>query len=175
MKIKNRALKPSIQGNEFEGEVNKLCEKALNDAKSQLHPLIQNVELNRLDRRDEFTQAFRNALEHRIAQKLAIWQPNVQAVFRFDTSRLKSNERWNGSIHLLLMVSTLSKKVKLLGEMLDKTLVKYLGQLGWSRFQTSHSILEVKQVTPNEVRRGISYGAMFYAVYTVPVKVWPKK
>ena len=174
MKIKNRTLKPSIQGNDLEQEVNKLCEKALKDAKSQLHPLIQSVELNRLDRRDEFTQAFRNALEHRIAQKLAIWQPNVQAVFRFDTSRLKINERWDGSIHLLIMVSKLSKKVKLLSEVLDNILVKYLRQLGWSRFQTSHSILEIQQVTPNEVRRGISYGAMFYAVYTVPVKVWPK-
>lgn len=175
MKTKNRALKQSIQDNDLEGEVNKLCEKALNDAKSQLHPLIQNVELNRLDRRDEFTQAFRKALEHRIAQKLAIWQPNVQAVFRFDTSRLKSNECWDGSIHLLIMVSKFSKKVKLLGEVLDKTLVKYLRQLGWSRFQTTHSILEVQQVTPNEIRRGISYGAMFYAAYTVPVKVWPRK
>jgi hypothetical protein len=175
MITKNRALKPSIQGNDLEEEVNKLCEKALNDAKSQLHPLIQNVELNRLDRRDEFNQAFRNALELRIAQKLAIWQPNVQAVFRFDTSQTKSNERWDGSIHLLIMVTKLSKKAKLLGEVLDKILVNYLRQLGLSRFQTSHSILEVQQVTPNEVRRGISYGAMFFAVYTVPVKVWPRK
>lgn len=175
MKTKNRELKQSIQDSELEKEVNNLCEKALNDAKSKLHPLIQNVELNRLDRRDEFTQAFRNALEHRIAQKLAIWQPNVQAVFRFDTTRAKSSEGWDGSIHLLIMVSTLSKKVKLLGEILDKILVNYLRQLGLSRFQTSHSILEVQQVTANEVRRGISYGAMFYAVHTVPVKVWPKK
>jgi hypothetical protein len=69
----------------------------------------------------------------------------------------------------------LSKKVKLLGEMLDKSLVDHLGQLGWSRFQKCPSVLEVQQVTPNEVRRGVSYGAMFYAVYTVPVKVWPEK
>lgn len=175
MKTKNTALKQSIQGSGLEGEVNKLCEKALNDAKSQLHPLIQNVELNRLDRRDEFTQAFRNALEHRIAQKLAIWQPNVQAVFRFDTSRRKTNEGWDGSIHLLVMVSRLSKKLNLFGEVLDKILVNYLKQLGLTRFQTSRSILELQQVTPAEVRRGVSYGAMFYAVYTVPVKVWPKK
>ena len=175
MQIKNRALKQSIQGTELEQEVNKLCEKALNDAKSQLHPLLHNVELERLDQRKEFTQAFKSALEQQIARTLAVWQPNVQAVFRFDTSRIKSNERWDGSIHLLIMVSKLSKKVKLLGEMLDKILVNYLRQLGLSRFQMSHSILEVQQVTPNEVRRGISYGAMFYAVYTVPVKVWPKK
>jgi hypothetical protein len=174
MKIKNRTLKPSIQGNDLEQEVNKLCEKALNDAKSQLHPLLQNVELERLAQRKEFTQAFKSALEQQIARMLAGWQPNVQAVFRFDPSRRKSHERWDGSIHLLIMVSTLSKKVKQLGEILDKSLVYHLGQLGWSRFQTSHSILEVQQVTPNEVRRGISYGAMFYAVYTVPVKVWPK-
>lgn len=175
MNIRNFHQKRSIQDNELEREVNKLCEKALNDAKSQLHPLLQNVDLERLDQRREFTQAFKNALEQQIARKLAVWQPNVQAVFQFDTSRTKSSERWDGSIHLLVMVSKLSKKVKLLGEMLDKILVNYLGQLGLSRFQTSHSILEVQQVTPNEVRRGISYGAMFYAVYTVPVKVWPEK
>ena len=175
MKTKLQALTQSIQGNDLEHEVNNLCAKALNDAKSKLHPLIQNVELKRLDRRDEFTQAFKDALEHRIAQKLALWQPNVEAIFRFDTSREKSYEGWDGSIHLLIMVSTLSKKVKFLYEMLDKILVNYLRQLGLSRFQMSHSILEVQQVTSNEVRRGISYGAMFYAVHTVPVKVWPKK
>ena len=175
MKIKNQALKQSIQDHDLEQEVNKLCEKALNDAKDQLHPLLQSVELERLDQRREFTQAFRSALEQRIARKLASWQPNVQAVFRFDKARIKSHERWDGSIHLLVMVSKLSKKVKLLGELLDKSLVDHLGQLGWSRFQKCPSVLEVQQVTPNEVRRGVSYGAMFYAVYTVPVKVWPEK
>lgn len=86
---------------------------------------------------------------------------------------MENSKRWDGSIHLLVMVSQLSNKVKVLGEILDCYLVKYLKQLGWSRFQMGQSILEIQQVTPNEVRRGISYGAMFYAVYTVPVKVWP--
>jgi hypothetical protein len=61
-----------------------------------------------------------------------------------------------------------------LGKKLDQSLVKYLKHLGWSRFQKRESILEIQQVTPNELRHGISYGAMFYAVYTVPVKVWPQ-
>lgn len=175
MKIMNRALKQSIQGNEFEEEVNKLCEKALNDAKSQLHPLLQNVALERLDQRREFTQAFKSALEQQIARMMAAWQPGVQSVFRFDKTRIKNNERWDGSIHLLVMVSQLSKRVKMLSEILDQSLVKHLGQLDWSRFRMIQSVLEIQQVTPDEVRRGISYGAMFCAVYTVPVKVWPQK
>jgi hypothetical protein len=157
----------------LEQVANDLCETALNDAKDQLHPLLQNTELERLDQRNEFVQAFKNALEERIARKLARWQPGVQAVFKFDETRMKNSEGWDGSIHLLVMVSHLSNRVKALGEMLDQSLVKRLKQLDWSRFQTTQSILEVQQVTPNEVRRGIGYGAMFFAVYTVPIKVWP--
>jgi hypothetical protein len=51
--------------------------------------------------------------------------------------------------------------------------MKYLQQLGWSRFGKRQSILEIQQVTPNELRHGVSYGAMFFAVHNVPVKVWP--
>ena len=171
--FKNRRQKLSIQDNNFDKAASNLCEKALNEAKDQLHPLLHNVEINHLDKRSEFTQAFKSALEQRIARKLAAWQPGIQAVFKFDETRAESSERWDGSIHLLVIVSKLSNKVKVLGEILDRYLVKHLKQLGWSRFQMSRSILEIQQVTPNEVRRGISYGAMFYAVYTVPVKVWP--
>ena len=175
MKFKNRYQQGSIQDNDLERAANHLCEKALDDAKNKLHPLLQNIDLDCLDQRVEFTHAFKRALEHRIARTFVGWQPGIQAVFQFDEPRGKNHEHWDGSIHLLILVSRLSKRVKMLGELLDQSLVKYLRHLGWSRFQTSDSILEIQQVTPNEVRRGISYGAMFYAVYTVPVKVWPKK
>ena len=36
-----------------------LCEKALNDARTHLHPLLRNVEVNRLGQRSEFLQAFK--------------------------------------------------------------------------------------------------------------------
>jgi hypothetical protein len=172
--VKNQHQKQSIKDSDLEQVANDLCETALNDAKGQLHPLLQNTELERLDQRNEFVQAFKNALEERIARKLAGWQPGVKAVFKFDETRVKNSESWDGSIHLLVMVSQLSNRVKALGEMLDQSLVKCLKQLDWSRFQTRQTILEVQQVTPYEVRRGVSYGAMFYAVYTVPKKVWPQ-
>jgi hypothetical protein len=77
---------------------NDLCEKALNGAKAQLHPLLRNVELNCLDKRSEFVQAFKSALEQRIARKLATWQPGVQAVFKFDESWVENHKSWDGSI-----------------------------------------------------------------------------
>jgi hypothetical protein len=160
--------------NDFGQIANDLCEKALRDAKKRLHPLLHSTELDTLDQRSEFLQAFKSALEQRIAQKLAIWQPGVQAVFMFDETPTENWETWDGSIHLLVKVTRLSDAVKALGKKLDLSLVKYLKQLGWSRFRKRQSILDVQQVTPNELRHGISYGAMFYAVYTAPVKVWPQ-
>jgi hypothetical protein len=65
--------------------------------------------------------------------------------------------------------------VKILGRRLDRSLVKYLKQLNWPRFQNQQSILDVQEVMLSELRHGIGYGAMFYAVYTVPVKVWPRE
>jgi hypothetical protein len=153
---------------------NELCEKALEDAKSQLHPLLQNTELGRLSQRGEFLRAFKSALEQRIARKLAAWQPGVQAIFKYDETRMENVENWDGSIHLLVKVPRLSNRMKALGKKLDQSLVNYLRQLGWLRFRRRETILEVQQVTPNELRHGIGYGAMFFAAYTAPVKVWPQ-
>lgn len=158
--------------NDFSQVANDLCEKALKDAKAQLHPLLRDAELDRLDKRREFVQAFKLALERGIAQKLANWQPGVQAVFKFDESWMDNRESWDGSIHLLVKVPRLSNAMKAFGKMLDQSLTHCLQQLGWSRFRKGQSILEIQQVTPDELRRGVSYGAMFYAVYSVPVKVW---
>ena len=155
---------------------NDICEKALNDAKEELHPLIRNAELNHLRKRSEFVQAFKLALERRIAQKLASWQPNVQAVFKFDESWMEARDKsWDGSIHLLVKVPRLSNAIKMIGKSLDQNLTRCLQQLGWSRFLKHQSILEIQQVTPNELRHGVSYGAMFCAVYSPPEKVWPIK
>ena len=66
-------------------------------------------------------------------------------------------------------------RFKVLGNALDKSLLKYLKQLGWASFQKRQTVLEVQQVTTDELRHGISYGAMFYAVHSVPVKVWPQR
>lgn len=161
--------------NEFGQAANEICEKALHDAKVKLHPLIRGDELNRLDQRTEFIQAFKLALERGVARKLALWQPGVQAVFKFDEAPQENLGTWDGSIHLLVRVPRLSNALKTLGKRLDRGLVKYLKQLGWSRFHKQQSILEIQQVTPNELRHGVSYGAMFAAVYNVPVKVWPPK
>jgi hypothetical protein len=155
---------------------NDICEKALNDAKEQLHPLIRNSDLGYLRRRSEFMQAFKLALEKRIAQTLAVWQPNVQAVFKFDESWMENRDKsWDGSIHLLVKVPRLSNAIKMIGKRLDQSLTRCLKRLGWSHFLKHQSILEIQQVTANELRHGVSYGAMFYAVYSVPVKVWPIK
>jgi hypothetical protein len=172
---REETLKPVVPDPKELGQVaNDVCEKALNDAKEQLHPLLRDAELDNLDRRAEFLRAFKSALELRVARKLAAWQPGVQAVFKFDATLTENWETWDGSIHLLVKVPRLSAAVKSLGKRLDQSLVKYLKQLGWSRFRKRQSVLEVQQVTPNELRHGIGYGAMFFAVYTAPVKVWPQ-
>jgi hypothetical protein len=160
---------------ELEHVANELCEKALKDARDQLHPLLQNSELEYLAQRVEFIRAFKSALEQRIARKLAAGQPGIEAVFKFEETRTENWQSWDGSIHLLVKVPRLSDALKSLGRKLDRSLVRYFRQLGWSRFQKRQSILEVQQVTSRELRYGIGYGAMFSAVYTVPVKVWPQE
>jgi hypothetical protein len=178
--INNPGWKPEAQfaaspPNDLGQVANNICETALEDAKTQMHPLLRNSDLRRLGQRVEFVKAFKLALERRIAQRLALWQPDVQAVFQFEESWMENRSSWDGSIHLLLRVPRLSRAIKALGKSLDKSLVKHLHQLGWPRFQKRQTILDVQQVTPEELRHGISYGAMFHAVYSVPVKVWPLK
>src|SRR5574339_563974 len=158
------------------GEVAKdVCEKSLDEAKAQLHPLLKNINVERLDQRTDFLQAFKNALERRIARTLVAWQPGVQAVFQYEETRMEKIENWDGSIHLLVKVSRLSNTVRMLASSLDRALVRYFRQIGWERFRMRSLILEVHQVTPNELRHGIGYGALFCAVYNVPVRVWPQE
>ena len=153
----------------------KLCESALEDAKAQLHPLLRSADLYRLGQRMEFVKAFKLALERRIAQNLAVWQPDVQAVFQYEESWMESRNSWDGSIHLLVKVPRLSSAVKLMGKALDSSLVRHLKQLGWARFQKRQTVLEVQQVTPDELRHGVGYGGMFFAVHSMPLKVWPQR
>lgn len=154
---------------------NELCEKALDDARAQLHPLLRSEAVNRLERRNEFIEAFKSALAKHIAKRLAVWQPSIQSVFRFDDSHANDDPSWDGKIHLLVKVPCLSNAIQSFGKSLDKYLPGCLQQVGWSRFQKQRSILDIQQVTVNELRHRVSYGAMFSAVYSVPVKVWPLK
>ena len=159
---------------DLEEVVNEIFESALNDAKSQLHPLLRHSELSHLSQRTDFLRAFKSALEKRLTRILVAWLPEVEAVYQYDETRLGNIENWDGSIRLLLKVPRLSNVVRTLGKKLDRDLVNYLRQLGWQRVRTRQSILEIHQVTPGELRHGTGYGAMFFAVHTAPVQVWPQ-
>lgn len=87
---------------------------------------------------------------------------------------MENPETWDGSIRLRVKVPRLSDAIRALGRKLDRSLVKYLRQLAWQRFQAHESMLEIHQVTPHELRHGIGYGAMFFAVHTAPIEVWPQ-
>jgi hypothetical protein len=65
--------------------------------------------------------------------------------------------------------------MKALGPILDRNLVDHLKQLNWSRFRMCESIMEIQQVTADEIRIGIGYGARFSSVYNAPLKVWPER
>jgi hypothetical protein len=152
---------------------NELCKQALEDARNQLHPLLQNTALERLVQRDDFLKAFKSALEQRIVAILVAWQPDIGSVFRFEETGVNDRRAWDGSIHLLVKVPQLSKAIGAFSKKLDRGLVESLNQLNWTRFRERQTILEIQQVTLNELRHGIGYGAMFCAVYNPPVKVWP--
>ena len=162
-------------GLEFRQVSEELCEKALMDAKTQLHPLLQQVELEKLGQRREFVQAFRHSLEGVVAESIALWLPLVKVVYRFDALRGRSTDDWDNRIHLLILVPRLLPSINELGAELDREMLEQLQRFSWSRFQDSKSILEIQQVTPHEIRHGVCYGAMFYSFYTAPSQVWPPK
>ena len=154
--------------------VTELCDKAVVDARAHLHPLLHNEALDKLDSRPEFVQAFKQALEERIALQLVSWQPCIQAVYGFHLT-LPQESHWDNTIHLLVLLARPLQTVRALSLMLDLGLVQCLKQLNWSRFQMHESLLEIQQVTPDEVRRRILYGAMFSSVYNAPYKIWPQR
>src|SRR5574341_370354 len=154
--------------------VTELCDQALFDAKAHLHPLLHNAELDKLDSRSEFVQAFKRALEKRIALQLVSWQPCIQAVYGFNAT-LPQEGHWDNTIHLLVLLSQPLESIQALSLRLDLSLIECLKQLNWSRFQMHETLLDIQQVTPDEIRRGIRYGAMFSSVYNAPFKIWTQR
>src|SRR5512146_1245918 len=112
----------------FRGEANGICERALHEAKMGLHPLLEALEIHRLDQRSEFVQGFKLALERRIAQRLVVWQPAVQAVFKFEATRTVEGTPWDGMIHLLIKVPRLSDRIRMFARRLDVHLLDCLKQ-----------------------------------------------
>jgi len=158
---------------EFRQMSNDLSDSALRNARERLHPLLHRVDLEKLGHRHDFLEAFKCSLEREIAQKIVLWLPCVKAVYRFDSSRRSITEEWDNTIHLLVLVPRLMPPIKELGPLLDGEILNGLKHLGWSRFQDSKSIIEIQQVTPEEMRHGVCYGAMFSSVYTAPSQIWP--
>ena len=76
----------------FRQVVEELCEKALMNAKSQLHPLLQQVDLEKLGQRREFVQGFKEALERAVAERIVLWLPSVKVVYKFDPTREAAQE-----------------------------------------------------------------------------------
>jgi hypothetical protein len=152
---------------------NELSDNALRDAREQLHPLLHQVDLEKLSQRHEFLQAFKRSLEREIAQKIVMWLPCVKVVYRFDAPRGGSTEGWDNTIHLLVLVPQLLPPIKEFGARIDDEILKGLKRLSWSRFQDSKSIIEIQQVTPEEMRHSVCYGAMFFSVYAAPSQIWP--
>lgn len=150
-----------------------LCEKALTDAKNQLHPLLRQVELERLGQRKIFVDAFKCALETEITRRVILLLPCVQAVYRFDTQRGSNAYDWDNKIHLLLLVPQLMASIKDLNSKLDTQMLRQLQRPDWKRFWSSTTFVEVQQVTRDEVRHGVCYGAMFASYYAGPLQIWP--
>lgn len=158
---------------EFRQMSNELSDNALRNARERLHPLLQRDDLEKLGHRHEFLEAFKCSLEREIAQKIVLWLPCVKVVYRFDASRKSSTEEWDNTIHLLVLVPRLMTPIKELGALLDLEILNELKRLGWSRFKDSKSMIEIQQVTPEEMRHGVCYGAMFSSAYTAPSQIWP--
>ena len=167
-------LKYLIQDqNRVKEGVKELCEKALACAKNELHPLLQHADLDRLDQRADFLQAFRKAIEIEMAQKITLWVPCTKIVYRFDTTYSSRVEKWDNIIHLLLVVPQILPSLNNFGKKFDYEMVQHLTALGWTRFQYSKTVVEILQVTLNEIHHGVSYGGMFFSANSVPAQIWP--
>ena len=71
---------------------NDLCEKALKDAKEQLHPLLRNAQLDRLNERPEFVKSFKRAWNGELRENLP---PGIRASRRSSSSMKRAWKPWN--------------------------------------------------------------------------------
>jgi hypothetical protein len=143
-----------------------VCLEAINLVR-QTSPEAQLVShLETLVRRPDFVGPFKCALAVCLGKVLGANDDRVQGVFHYDQS--------DPVLHLLALVTEPTAALAAFLAALDRALTIELHNLHVPEFAGREHVMDVRLVTPKEVRLGLGDAALLSSVRTAPVRIWSR-
>jgi hypothetical protein len=155
-------------------------EIALNHARKMLRPRDQTAELAILFGRREFVDYFKYALAIEVAQVIASYDRQVQAVYLFEESANPDAETEDYpsspdlTIHLLTLVTSASAALEAFVTSLDRTLTEVLNDLPSEPFAGRTSFLNVIPITEVDIKERRGYAVLLSSIYARPIQIWQR-
>ncbi len=157
-----------------------LRDEAITLARRRLAEAQRKVDLAALLRDSGFFGNLKYGLVFGVANALTANDQRVRAVYTYDPSLNADGEvgeemPLDVTLHLLVLVEAPSAALEAFIQSLDRALTESLKGLPSPLFAQREFSLDVSLITEQDVRRGLGPAGLLSAVFTPPIKVWPRE
>ena len=156
----------------------KIKDKALDFAKMKLPPLKRDQNLEELFQQRNFFCDFKHGLVEGVCQTIGEYDGKVIESYCFDPDAnpdCQSGDEipLDGTINIILVVESKTAGLDALITSLDRGLTQALKELPIPNLVSYDSVLNIIQVTQNDVENRKGYAALISSLYAPALKVWP--
>jgi len=172
-------LSPQInQAVELAEVAEKIRDDALVSAKSKLPPILQGQNLEELFQDTYFFCYFKHGLVESVCQTLCDYDEKIMESYCFDPNAnpdCQSGEEIlvDGTLNIILVVESKTAGLDALTASLNRSLTQALKELPIPMLKSYDSILNIIQVTQDDVENRKGYAALISSIYVKALKVWP--
>jgi hypothetical protein len=156
----------------------KIRDNALDFAKMKLPPVKRDQNLEELFQQRNFTCDFKHGLVEGVCETIGEYDGKVLESYCFDPDAnpdCQSGDEipLDGTINIILVVESKTAGLDALITSLDRGLTQALKELPIPSLVSYDSVLNIIQVTQNDVEKRKGYAALLSSLYVRALKVWP--
>ncbi len=175
----NTELDPVILGDQvtkIQELVETIRDDAVKFALSKLTPFQRTKELERLVWQQEFLSHFKCGLAKGVGDTLLAHDGQVRTVYLFDPSAnpdsVEGGEMTaDAAVHLLVRVKKRSAALNTLISALDQALTASIKKLGWSRYSSYRSLIDIIPITDEDIQERKGFAVLLTSLFSPPIRV----
>lgn len=156
--------------------VETIRDDAVTFALSKLTPFQRTKELEMLIWQHEFLSHFKCGLAKGIGDTLLSHDEQVRTVYLFEPSANPDAVEGiemsaDAAVHLLVRVKKRSAALNTLISAMDKALTASVKKLGWSRYSSYRSVIDIIPITDEDIEQRKGFAALLTSVISPPIRV----
>jgi hypothetical protein len=176
--MESRMSTPLHQAVELMDVAEKLRDEALNFAKIKLPPVKKDQRLEALFLDRSFLCDFKHGLIEGVCQTICEYDGKAIESYCFDPDAnpdCQSGEEIpiDGTINIILVVESKTAGLDAFVTSLDRGLTQALKELPIPMLASYDSVLNIIQVTRNDVEKRKGYAALISSMHVPALKIWP--